>query len=187
MTIPKDCTDFVLPAPTARLILEPISQKHLETSLVLCSHPDICRYIRPAIPRESVIERIDNCARPWRFHERTWCSFAAIVAETGNMVGEVVFRVESVDDLCGEIGFRFLPETKGTGYALEASKVVLELMFSQLNLHKVVAYCEVANIASFRLLEKLGLRREGTLREAAMNGPDWKDLYTYGILVSDPR
>lgn len=87
-----------------------------------------------------------------------------------------------------EIGYVFNANFWGKGYATEAMRTVLDDTFRNRGAHRVVAGCDPENTASWRLLERLGLRREGHLlqniyfKTDEKNRPLWKDSYLYGLL-----
>ncbi|MGC3994989.1 MAG: GNAT family N-acetyltransferase [Propionicimonas sp.] len=89
-----------------------------------------------------------------------------------------------------ELGYVFHPDHWGRGYAHESAAALLDRCFAQ-GAHRVVAHCDPANPASWRLLERLGLRREGHLRQNASFASDaegrpvWKDTYPYAVLASE--
>jgi RimJ/RimL family protein N-acetyltransferase len=61
-----------------------------------------------------------------------------------------------------ELGYRFLPEFWGKGYATESAIASLDLGFNQLNADKIYAYADVGNESSNRILTKLGFENNGT-------------------------
>jgi RimJ/RimL family protein N-acetyltransferase len=75
----------------------------------------------------------------------------------------------------------------GRGFATEASRALLEFGFRSLALHRIVARCDVRNHASMRVLEKLGMRREGHFRKDAKKAGAWRDTYLYAILEEEWR
>lgn len=77
-----------------------------------------------------------------------------------------------------EIGFAFVPRTRGHGYALEAARATLDFARNGLCLRRIVALTAPHNQRSIRLLEQLDFRRERSLR-LAPQGPDWL-LLAYG-------
>ena len=54
-------------------------------------------------------------------------------------------------------------------------------------MHRICAYCDVDNIASARVMEKAGMRREGQLRQDILMHGQWRDSYLYAILEDDRR
>ena len=185
MSVPNDCAILDLPLKTPRLVLRDLSTDDFEDILFLCTHPEICRYIRPPMTRQQVRDHIRDRLRPWFFEETKWYSLAVCLAEDGGIIGELVFRLESRTELRAEIGYRFRPEAQGKGYGLEAADALVGLLFGKLRLHKLVAYCAAENRASRRLLSRLGMRQEGCWRKHSLMHGQWTDLCVYGMLASD--
>jgi RimJ/RimL family protein N-acetyltransferase len=71
------------------------------------------------------------------------------------------------------------------GYATETAKALLKLGFDTLGLHRISATCDVLNKASFNVLEKIGMKREGHLKEDIYLRNRWRDSYIYAILEQD--
>jgi RimJ/RimL family protein N-acetyltransferase len=59
--------------------------------------------------------------------------------------------------------------------------------FDELRLHRIYATCNAENLASARVMEKLGMKYEGKLRENALERGRWRDTLLYAILETDPR
>ena len=68
------------------------------------------------------------------------------------------------------------------GHGFEAAMAVVTVAFENLRLHRVWATCDVRNIGSIAILEKLGLRREGTLRRNQRVRDGWRDTHIYALL-----
>jgi len=81
----------------------------------------------------------------------------------------------------------FHPDQQGRGYAAEAGRAVLELGFETFGLHRVYGSCDARNAASARLMERLGMRLEGTLRETEYVKGAWCDELIYAILADEWR
>jgi RimJ/RimL family protein N-acetyltransferase len=73
----------------------------------------------------------------------------------------------------------------GNGYATEAGRAVLDHGFGELGLNRVYAHCFARNPASRRVLEKLGMRHEGTRRRHTLKWGEYLDEEEFGILASD--
>lgn len=86
-----------------------------------------------------------------------------------------------------EIGYCIFPEYRGQGYCVEAANIALKYAFEDWNAHKVVAMCNEFNIASYRVLEKLGMTREGVFREELPWKGKWVNQYFYSILDREYR
>lgn len=74
-----------------------------------------------------------------------------------------------------------LPSERGKGYGSEAVRLLVDFLFTSRPLERVGATTDVENLASFRLLERLGFRREGTLKRALFHHGGWHDVYAYGV------
>ncbi len=82
------------------------------------------------------------------------------------MIGEISLIWRSVEDRQGEIGYIFNPDQHGRGYATEAANAMLRYGFEELGLHRIHARCDLRNSASWRVMERLGMRREAHFRRA---------------------
>jgi RimJ/RimL family protein N-acetyltransferase len=75
----------------------------------------------------------------------------------------------------------------GHGYMTESACAILEVAFKQLKLHRVWATCDTRNRSSYRVMERLGMRREGLFVKDAMEKGEWRDTYLYAILAEEWR
>lgn len=100
----------------------------------------------------------------------------------GEVVGIVGLRRASAGARVADTGFELAPQCWGRGYATEAARALLGYGFAELGLHRVTAHCVAENTASARVLERLGMRREGRLREHEFFEGRWWDTLLYGIL-----
>jgi aminoglycoside 6'-N-acetyltransferase len=103
------------------------------------------------------------------------------------LVGDCGFRPRADEPAIVDLGFTLHPSVQGRGYATEAIGEVLRYLFEDRGKHKVCADCDTRNDASWRLLERLGFVREGTLRESFRDGGAWADEHLYGLLAADWR
>jgi RimJ/RimL family protein N-acetyltransferase len=83
-----------------------------------------------------------------------------------------------------ELMWAFHPESQGHGYATEAVRELIEIGFTKLGLRRLTAGCFADNGPSWRLMERLGMWREGHgVRSALHRDGTWQDFLTYGILA----
>ena len=73
------------------------------------------------------------------------------------------------------------------GHMTASLRAVVPFVFDTLGLHRIEASCLPANVASMRLLEKLGFRREGLARRYLMINGQWQDHLLYALLEDNPR
>ncbi len=90
--------------------------------------------------------------------------------------------METVNSWQANIGYELAPEYRGEGYATEVAQAMLAFGFEELRLHRIWARCAAENAASYRVLEKIGMRRERFLREEKWMKGRWWDTLVYGIL-----
>ena len=87
----------------------------------------------------------------------------------------------------GEIGYVLHPEHTRRGYATEAAREMLRVGFEGLGLHRIVGRLDARNIASARVLERLGMRREAHLVENELVKGEWTDEVVYALLSREWR
>jgi [ribosomal protein S5]-alanine N-acetyltransferase len=87
----------------------------------------------------------------------------------------------------GEIWYLVQPESWGRGVATEAARRLLDLGFGELGLHRLWATCLPENPASARVLEKIGMRKEGFLVENLKIHGVWKSSFLYAMLAGEWR
>ena len=108
------------------------------------------------------------------------------------MVGHLYFeQIEPKEYLTWELGYIFNPAIHNQGYATESDDGLVRFGFTHLGIHRVIAHCNPENIASWKVLEKIGMKREGFFRKNVFfrtnpdGSPIWIDTYEYAILKND--
>jgi RimJ/RimL family protein N-acetyltransferase len=116
---------------------------------------------------------------------RTKYQLAVTLQDGGALIGNCGIRQEAAGASEADIGYELAPEHWGHGYATEAAGAVLRFGFEVLEVHRVSAWCVADNAASVRVLEKLGLREEGRLREKSHYKGRWWDHLLFAILAEE--
>jgi RimJ/RimL family protein N-acetyltransferase len=107
---------------------------------------------------------------------------AITLPTTGQLIGNAGIRIKTAGGHEADIGYELDPQHWGRGYAGEAARALVQFGFQDLRLHRISAQCLAENVASARVLEKLGMRLEGRLRDAEhFKGRYWDTLH-YAIL-----
>lgn len=115
--------------------------------------------------------------------------FYAVSLMNGKVIGNLYFSKGEFDTW--ELGYVFNNEYWGKGYATEAANEILKEGFMKWNVRKVVSMCNPENESSWKLLERVGMKREGHLRKNIFfftdneGNPIWQDTYEYGILKEE--
>ena len=115
--------------------------------------------------------------------------WAVCLKDSGKLIGNLYLAGQPFDTW--ELGYVFNARYQGKGYATEAAASLLDHAFGRLGARRVTAMCNPLNTASWRLLERLGMRREGHLirniwfkRDEHVE-PIWADTYEYAILAEE--
>lgn len=118
---------------------------------------------------------------------RTKFQWAIVLATTNQLIGNVGIRKRSVKTVQADMGYEIDPRLWSNGYATEAAEAVLQFGFEQLRLHRIWAQAIASNANSTHVLEKLGMRQEGHLRENEFFKGRFWDTVIYGILEGEWR
>jgi len=176
-----------LPLRTERLVLRPFNRADVDPVFAYRQREDVARYLFDSpMSRETCAETVQSRIRQVSFYEQDDRITLAVERASGSeMIGEITLIWRSVTDRQGEVGYILNPDFHGYGYATEAVRALITLGFSDLALHRVYARCNPANTPSYRLMERLGMRREAHLREHRLIKGSWDDEYIYAVLVSE--
>ena len=185
-------------ALTDRLRLRRFVPADLRDYLAYQTHPESLRYLSTAAPKTEA-EAIDYLQRQSALEigdEGGWLGFAVELRSAGRMIGEVgvYLQPRKASPLQagqptppeyagqGDIGSSLHPDYWRQGYATEAARALLAYVFEERRLHRVTSGCDARNVASFRLMERLGMRREAHFRQSHFADGAWQDQYLYALL-----
>jgi len=167
---------------TERLIVRNLTMSDLEDSFEHRGDPDVSRFIGKPLTREQAKEKLQQSILPWNRQENSKLMLAIELKDEQKLIGELMFKFTNVDSQIGEIGYRINKNYQAKGYAFEASASFINYLFKQVNVHKVSALCLTDNEASWGLMEKLGMKKEGTLKSHFKVNEQWHDAYIYSVL-----
>jgi RimJ/RimL family protein N-acetyltransferase len=172
---------------TERLRLRPLELTDEDDVFVYQSDPEIVRYIPwPVRTREQVREALIRFAGRTRMTETgDGILFAVVWKATGTVIGQMNVSIASLDDSHGEFGYVVSGAFAGRGIATEASRAVLDYGFTTLGLHQISARLDARNLASARVLEKLGMRREAMFVEDEWFKGEWTSTWVYALLAAE--
>lgn len=103
--------------------------------------------------------------------------------DPGNIIGTVCFHnIQPVMYSCCELGYKFSSAYHHKGYASEAAEKGIDLMFTELHLHKILAWAMPENTPSVRLLQTLGFQLEGISRDRLYMHDRWYDHAQYSLI-----
>ena len=113
---------------------------------------------------------------------RATYDLAVTLVSEDRLIGRCGLGLTDRDLGVGILWYTLHPTYWGRGYATEAAHGLVNFGFRELRLHRIWADCDPANVASSRVLEKLGMRQEGHLREFAWIKGTWVDSLIFAIL-----
>ena len=101
------------------------------------------------------------------------------------LIGNCGVRMDKADDVEANIGYEFDPKHWNHGYATEAAHAIVDFGFRHFGVHRIWADLVADNVGSAHVLEKLGMKLEGRLRDKAYFKGRWWDELIYAILVEE--
>jgi [ribosomal protein S5]-alanine N-acetyltransferase len=111
--------------------------------------------------------------------------FAIVLKEEKKIIGNCGIRRKEPESVEADIGYELNPQYWNKGYATEAANSLLEFGFDELNVHRIWAHCVADNIESVRVFEKIGMKREGLIRENEWFKGKWWNTLLFGILDNE--
>ncbi len=167
---------------TSRLILRPFVIEDVSDVFGYASDPMVSRFTTWSSPKvladsklliETLIERaLKNEPVPW----------GIVSKETQRLIGATGFDAWDEKHSRGEFGYSLSRQYWGRGLATEAANMVVQFGFDVMGLHRIEAKCMVENVASERVMQKLGLTWEGVLRGYWLKDGTYRDVKLYSIL-----
>lgn len=170
-----------------RLVLCPITMLDLEKIHALHSLPETDQYNTLGIPES--LEETKAIIQEWvdKNSNGLYRNFVFKIESKENkgFIGLIAINLGSEKYKIAEVWYKLLPNFWKNGYATEALNRVLEFGFKSLGLHRIEAGCAVENIGSIRVLEKVGMTREGRKRKVLPLKSGWTDNFSFAILEAD--
>lgn len=176
------------PVRTERLVIRPAVPGDAARSFQIRTQPAVAEWItsRP----------LDEVAFTEKVNEPAVLATTLIVELDGVVVGDLMVRVEdawaqaevkeAAAGVQAELGWVLDPSVSGRGLATEAAAALLAICFGPMGLRRVTALCFAANTASWRVMEKLGMRREQHLVQDSLHRAGvWHDTFGYALLATD--
>jgi RimJ/RimL family protein N-acetyltransferase len=169
---------------TERLILRSFTPADAEVFAAYRSDPAVARYQSWEAPYSLAQAKafIEKLAPVQPGTPGEWYQLALQLKASGQHIGDCAFLVLAEVPQQAEIGFTLARAHQGQGYMTEAARRLLDYLFETFGLHRVSAICDVENTASARVLERLGMRREGHFVESVWFKGRWGSEYGYALL-----
>lgn len=175
----------MLPLLTSRLRIEPLRLDDAAAMFAYRSNAEVARY-QGWIPTS--VEEVEAFLRKQLDAELgrrdSWTQLAIRPREEQTLLGDLGLHFTANKDEA-ELGVSIAPPHQKKGYAAEALRAALELLFGPLAQHRVFGSVDPRNAASVRLLEALGMRREAHFRQSLWFRGEWVDDVIYALLAEE--
>lgn len=170
---------------TKRLILREVTREDAEDMFTYLSDPDVVKHmgLEPYRTVKDVFGEIEWYESIVR--EGSGMRWGITLKDSGKVIGSCGFLNRSPKHYRAEVGFELSKAYWGKGIAAEALEAVVKYGFRHLELERIEALIEPANLPSQKLVEKTGFMQEGLLRHYEYTCGKFDDLYMYSILKED--
>jgi RimJ/RimL family protein N-acetyltransferase len=169
---------------TDRLLLRCFRASDFDSFLAYRNDPDVARYQGWSVPygeqdARHFVETMQSYTRP-EVGEHVQIAIEHRASQS--LIGDVMCHIHRRDPRQATIGYTLARSWWGQGHALEAVHALLNYLFTTRDMHRVIADCDVDNTASWRLLERIGFRREAHFVESFLQDGRYTSEYHYGLL-----
>ena len=171
---------------TERLILRDFVKDDWQRVLEYQSDPLYLRYYEwTGRTPEAVQEFVGWFLDHQKQTPRIKFQLAVTLKSTGQLIGNCGIRMDTADAFQADLGYELDPKHWNHGYATEAAHAIVDFGFRDFPLRRVWSWCVADNTGSAHVLEKLGMRQEGRLRENEFYKGRWWDTLMYAILADE--
>jgi len=171
-----------------RIIFRDWKRPDWKDAQTYASDPEVSKFMvwGPNSERETkdFIETAIDAAyiKPRRGYE-----LAMVLKETDHVIGGIGLQIMGKEAATAMIGYVLHRDHWGKGIVSEATQRLMLFGFTELKLHRMYATCDTENVGSYRVMEKCGMRREGTFLKDMFIKGHWRDTYLYAILEDEWR
>ena len=174
---------------TARLTIEPLSERDVDAFTEYRRDPDVARYQSwdtdySVSDAKHLVAAQGDGELP---SPGSWLQLAVRETASGRLLGDLALhRLDDQPDTF-EIGVTLAPSSQGRGIAAEALGALLDFVFDAEQAHRVIAFCDARNSPVARLLTRLGFRQESSQVDADWFKGEWTTLNGYAMLARERR
>ena len=175
---------MTLPILTERLILRGFTYSDVQDMIEIVSHPSVARITTHIQANASSVRAyIEKQRSLTPFEKDKYYDLAVERQEDGKVIGLIgLMRRDHKQAL---IGWALGVDYRGNGYATEGARALIGYAFSELGVHRIYAKTSNINIASWKVMERVGMRQEAHFREAELRAGQWIDVLIYALLADE--
>lgn len=165
---------------TQRMVLRAAKVEDREFIIALEQDAELMEHVKEVLTDEEAEQFFKSILMPWQAKDMEWTMLIAIDKNSKKQIGCFSLRFVSEHSLNAEIGFLISPNNQNKGYASEGAMAVKEFLFNDIGMRRVCAFCNTDNIGSWKVMEAIGLQREGLMHQEYRINDVWHDTYVYG-------
>lgn len=171
---------------TKKIILRELEETDIQKVHEYASDPDVSKYV-PWGPNtlKQTQEFVKMCIDYQNQKDRIDFELAVLEKKDGKLIGVCGLHISDIGNREGWIGYCINKLYWGKGYGTDIAKTVLDIGFNQFKLHRIYATCHPSNFGSKKILQKIGMQKEGHLRKHLRFKGGWRDSLLYAILEDD--
>lgn len=171
---------------TKRLILRELEETDIQKVHEYASDPDVSKYV-PWGPNtlKQTEEFVRMCIKYQYQKDRLDFELAVIEKRDTKLIGACGLHISDKKNREGWIGYVINKLYWGKGYGTEIAETLLDIGFNQFKLHRIYGTCHPSNIDSEKVLQKIGMQKEGHLRKHMWLKGSWRDSLLYAVLEDE--
>ena len=170
---------------TERLILRKIIFEDAQDIFEYAQVPEVTEFL-VWDPHQTIQDSIDFIKfAEEKYASDEWIILGIELRENKKLIGTIDLRGWNGVSRCAETGYVISKEYWNKGIITEALQAVIKFSFEELQLNRLEAHCEEENVGSWRVMEKCGMKYEGTLREKVFVKDRYRSMKMYSILKSE--
>ena len=168
-----------------RLFIRNFSIEDLNEVFEFMSSPEMAEFEQfPAMSWDETVHYIKKFSFTALSQQDPWVELAIFQKEERRVIGGLSIKYVDKQLTQVEIGYRIHWDFQSQGYATEACRVVIDELF-RIGVRRISASTAAKNVASWKVMEKLGMRREAHFREKVLIHGAYEDEYVYALLSSN--
>jgi ribosomal-protein-alanine N-acetyltransferase len=170
---------------TPRLILRGLDDSDVEFIYKQFSDEFVCKYLYDAEPFSNLSEAKQLIDQFSNEKNKTITRWILIEKSTNHKIGTCGYHFWDNENNSIEVGYDIMKEYCNKGIMKEALIAIINIAFYKKGLNRIQAFVSIENIASYRLLEKLGFKREGIIRDKHYFRGKYYDHFCYSLLKKE--
>lgn len=171
---------------TQRLQIRNLQQSDLNDFHTYRSNPEITKYQSfDVMSREKASEFINSQTEKLFGKRGEWVQYGIEDKSSGKLIGDCAIKLDQYDDRIAEIGITISHLHQKKGFAKETMLGIIDFLFASKKIHRIVETVDVENIASIKLMESIGFRKERHFIENIFFNDKWGSEFQYAMLRSE--